>query len=94
MERTNLTLGDVINQMQVGELAIIVNSSEELYSPGGYRLLQPPSAIYWDEKDDLILKSTINRNPTMIGKSPDNERALYRIVSAEEYYDYLQGFQD
>lgn len=93
MERTNLSVGDVINQMEIGEYAIIVRKMKKYVSSKGHLIMSPPSALYWDKNDDNILKSTSNNLEVLIGKTDEIEGHKYKIVSEEEYLEYRKNFE-
>lgn len=94
MEKTNLTLSQVIDIMEVKEFAVIVKDGELKISPSGRPYISKPSALYWDEKDDLILKSTTRKDNfgIEICKAPKKcEPILYDIVDAAGFVEYLLG---
>lgn len=87
VEKTNLTLGDVINIMDFDEYAVIIKQgNDDSFSPKGRPLIQPPTALYFDKNDDGILKSTKSNYEIVVGRPPLGYAThRYKIVSKEEY---------
>lgn len=77
-----LTIGEVIDNIQVGMYAIKI-STDEISDEYDFKPIDSP--IYID-KNDLILKSMRNEKPVMIGYVKENDyEEKYILISEEEY---------
>lgn len=93
MEKKNLVFTQVLDLMQPDEFAIIVQKGELKTAPSGKEYISPPSALYWDRKDDYILKSTGNNLPVDVcwNYNKNAEPTLYDIVDADGFVKYLMS---
>lgn len=80
------TLGEVVDNMKIGEVAVKVEGSDGIISDE-LRLMHTPtgSAMFFDENDGGVLKNLSNGKDVLVGKRDDVKPYKYVIMSIEAY---------
>ena len=87
MRRKDLRIGDVINEMQFGELAI--PTAIGIWADTESRQYTPSKTPVYFRESDGVLVNTASSLPLVVGKAREESTgSLYIIVSKEEYETY------
>jgi hypothetical protein len=87
MRRKELTVGDVINEMQFGELAIPTKVGS-WFEQENKNYIPSRKPVHFRDSDGILV-ALGDSIPLVVGKAkPENTGTKYMIVSKEEYETY------